>query len=206
MKTNLTACPDCDLMVELPEQLTAADAYCPRCQKLLREGHTDAVRRARFITLCGLTFFFPAMSLPLLEIHFHGASNTSSVIASIMAYHASGHRIAAMIVFAMVIIGPLLNFVVTGMAAFLRSTHWSYLPLLLRLNHHVREWSMLEVFMLSILVSIVKLRVDVEVIYGPGLICFMGLLVMMMAMVWAVDDHVFWTAIENPAEKELPIS
>lgn len=196
---SLRACPDCDALVRLPTLLAGADAYCPRCQRLLREGHTDAIRRARFISACGLFLYFPAMSLPLLEVEFFGTANNSSLAGSILSFFQSGHRLAAMVVFAMVVLAPFLNFLITGICAFISATRWPHLPWLLRVNHHIHEWSMLEVFMMGVLVSVVKLRNDVDVIIGPGLICFAGLLIMMMALVWAVDDHVFWDAIEADA-------
>ncbi len=193
----LTACPDCDLLVHLPADLSGADAHCPRCNKLLVEAHKDGLQRAYWLSAFGLIIYFPAMVLPMLELHLLGKAHASSLGAMPFALYDSGHRITALIVTAMIVFAPLINLAVTFASVLMVKKDWPYTSLLLRINHHVRHWSMLEVFMMGVIVSVIKMREQADVILGPGLISYVCLMLITAALAWAIDDAVFWEAYDE---------
>ncbi len=193
---RLTACPDCDLLVQLPPYLSGADAHCPRCNKLLIEAHHDGLQRAYWLSAFGLIIYFPAMLLPMLELHLLGKAHAASLGATPFALYDSGHRTTALIVTAMIVFAPLINLAVTFASASLVKQNWPHTPLLLRINHHVRHWSMLEVFMMGVIVSVIKMREQADVIIGLGLVSFACLMLITAALSWAVDDAVFWEAYD----------
>ena len=198
---QLTACPDCDLLLTLPMELSGADAHCPRCNKLLVEAHKDGLQRAYWLSAFGLIIYFPAMVLPMLELHLLGKAHTSSLGGSPFALYDSGHRTTAMIVTAMIVFAPLINLAITFISTVMIKQNWRHTPLLLRINHHVRHWSMLEVFMMGVIVSVIKMREQADVILGPGLISFVCLMLITAALAWAVDDAVFWEAYDDNRER-----
>jgi paraquat-inducible protein A len=66
-----------------------------------------------------------------------------------------------------------------------------------RLYHHLREWGMLEVYLMGILVAIVKLADLADLHLGVGMACFIALL---LAQVWlevSMSPHQVWDALED---------
>jgi paraquat-inducible protein A len=83
--------------------------------------------------------------------------------------------------------------------AVLLSIHWdvgrSYGLLLYRIYHHLRDWGMLEVYLIGILVAIVKLKDMADLSLGLGLICFIGLLLVQLALEAVMSPHQIWDAL-----------
>jgi paraquat-inducible protein A len=71
------------------------------------------------------------------------------------------------------------------------------LPHVLRFLEHVLPWSMMEVFMIGILVSIVKLAGMAKIIPGISLYSFLALIFVLAAMVVSVDSHLIWQKWEE---------
>jgi paraquat-inducible protein A len=99
----------------------------------------------------------------------------------------------------------ILVFITTILAPFVQVTCMLYLlvpirfgripaklPQVLRFLHGLQPWSMMEVFMLGILVSIVKLAKMAHIIPGISLISFIALIFVTAAMTVSLDSHLLW--------------
>ncbi|MCG6908241.1 MAG: paraquat-inducible protein A, partial [Desulfobacteraceae bacterium] len=62
----------------------------------------------------------------------------------------------------------------------------------------IAPWSMTEVFMLGILVSVVKLAKMAQIIPGPAAFCFMALIFVLAACMSSLDPHEIWGRWEGP--------
>jgi paraquat-inducible protein A len=66
------------------------------------------------------------------------------------------------------------------------------LPRVLRFLHSMGPWSMMEVFMVGILVSVVKLAKMAIIIPGISLYSFLALIFVLTAMTVSLDSHLIW--------------
>jgi paraquat-inducible protein A len=73
-----------------------------------------------------------------------------------------------------------------------------YLAHAFRLIITLKPWGMMEVFMLGILVSAVKLVKMATILPGVALFAFMSLIFVLAAMTVTLDDHLIWEQIEPP--------
>ncbi len=73
----------------------------------------------------------------------------------------------------------------------------SYGLLLYRIYHHLREWGMLEVYLMGTLVSIVKLIGLADVTLGFGLGCFVALLLIQVWLEVTMTPHQIWEALSG---------
>jgi paraquat-inducible protein A len=76
------------------------------------------------------------------------------------------------------------------------------LPFLLRTAHHLDEWGMLEVYMIGILVTIVKMLHMAHVEYDMGFLCFIGLLATTLSSSATMDRALFWREIGRQASEK----
>ncbi len=71
------------------------------------------------------------------------------------------------------------------------------MPLIFRLVRKFQPWSMMEVFMLAILVSIVKLAGMAQIIPGLSLYALLALIFVLAAIAAGIDPHLLWLKWEH---------
>ncbi|UTH73215.1 paraquat-inducible protein A [Chromobacterium sp. IIBBL 290-4] len=177
---GLTACHDCDLLLRLPSAgQGCVRMHCPRCGALLHERSDRGREMSCALALAGLILFALANSYPVLTLEMAGNRNAATLWQTALALHGQGMPEVALLVLFTGMVMPALQ---------LASLLYLQLPLLsgrpppgfptmMRLYGQVRPWCMVEVFLLGVLVSLVKLVHLASVHPGIGLWAFFGLIV-----------------------------
>ncbi len=194
-----TACPECDALLQALPVPAGSQSECPRCGHVLQEGRPDSVLHAVILSTIGLLLLPVSMGMPLLSLSTAGMRHDVSLTHAVLALGDSGYWEVATLVAVCALVMPFLNLwlvFTVGVVLQMREAP-AWLSLLLRLNHHVREWAMPEVFLLAVLVSVVKLKDMAELLPGVGLYCFVCLMVCTLLLETLVDQHELWQAYEN---------
>lgn len=195
---SFTACPECDLLLHDVEVPPGGESLCPRCGHVLREGRPDSVLHALILSVTGLCLFGPAIGLPLLSLSVTGLRQEASLAQAVLSLADSGFWEVGLMVALCAVIAPLLNlwlfFAVSITLQLRHASRW--LPALMRMNHHVREWAMPEVFLMGVLVSMVKLKDIADLLPGMGLYCFVCLMICALLLNSIIDEHELWQAWE----------
>ncbi|ABP80883.1 paraquat-inducible protein A [Stutzerimonas stutzeri] len=196
---QLAACPECDLLMLKPELSLGQVAECPRCScELFRLRHR-IVGPGLALVLAALLLYFPANFLPIMRLNLLGRVTDDTVWSGVLSLYSSGMQGVAVVVFLCSMAVPLLK-LLCQLAVLLCIALDRAKPLgmlLYRTYHHLREWGMLEVYLLGILVSIIKLRDMAELSLGIGLGCFVGLLVVQVWLELVMSPHQVWEALSE---------
>lgn len=199
---SLTACADCDLLIEELPLTEGCNATCPRCGHIIKEARPNSVMNALVLSSTGLILFIPAISLPVLSMSVAGLRADASLITSIISLFHNGYWHVGTLVALFAIIMPLLNlwlsFVISLTITLKQPPH--LLRWFLRSNHHAREWSMTEVFFLGVLVSIVKLKDLAHLLPDVGLFCYLGLMLTCILLNTTVEEHELWQSLDAEHE------
>jgi paraquat-inducible protein A len=197
-KTELAGCPQCDLLMTLSPLSAGQRAVCPRCGALIRQAGTDPIGKPLALAAAALLLFFPANVLPILALDILGHGSVSTVVGAVQVLFSGGLSLVGLMVLFCSILAPLaamgLLFVVLFFLRLGRGP--SFLPGFFRFYLHLDSWAMLEVYMIGLLVSIVKLLDMARVDVGIGLFCFIGLLITSLAAKAALDRTAVWERIE----------
>lgn len=196
---RVTACAECDLLLEEVPLAPKCNALCPRCGHVVREGRPDTVMNALVLSVTGLVLFIPAVGLPILSMSVAGLRADASLIHSALALLDAGYWHVSALVLIFAVVMPFLNLwlmLVIGLTIRLRQ-FMGWLPWLLRMNHHAREWSMTEVFFLGVLVAIVKLKDLAHLLPDAGLFCYLGLMVTCILLNSTTEEHELWQALND---------
>lgn len=196
---QLVACHECDLLMRKPELAPEQKACCPRCGFELFAQRAQVVRRSLALVLTALVLFLPANFLPIMQLNLLGQTTQDTVWSGVVGLYRSGMLAVAGVVLLCSMVVPLLKLLCQLMVLLcirwrmaLGWGRWLY-----RSYHHLREWGMLEVYLMGILVSIVKLMDMADLTLGMGLFCFIGVL---LAQVWlevTMSSHQIWQALED---------
>jgi paraquat-inducible protein A len=193
---DIVACKTCGLVQRLEELHPGMAAECCRCGSIVTKRKVNSLGRTTAFALAALIFYVPANIYPILRMDYHGAHSESTVWDGCVSLFQQGQWLVAVIVFCASILIPLfklLGLFFLASTAKLASTHrqqertWIYKIILV-----IGPWAMLDVFLLAILVSIVKLQQLATVLPGPGILAFTAMVVLTILSSTSFDPKLIW--------------
>ncbi|TBV00300.1 paraquat-inducible protein A [Phytopseudomonas dryadis] len=198
---ELIACHECDLLMRKPHIADGERAECPRCGYELYSHRHQVVRRSMALVLAALLLYVPANFLPIMHLSLLGQRSEDTVWSGVLGLYDSGMQEVAVVVFLCSMAVPLLKLLcqLLVLLSIRLAVGRGYGLLLYRIYHHLRDWGMLEVYLMGILVSIVKLADIAALTLGFGLFCFIALLLVQVWLEVTMSPHQIWEALSGEA-------
>ena len=196
---RLIACHECDLLQTLPEVAARSAARCVRCDALLRRNPGGGLERTLAL-LCAAAVLYALVHLnPLVGLELQGTTVEVTLLSAIRVLWAEGAQAVAALVFATVVLFPLLevSLLVTLLMLARAGRRSQVFPLLFRLVHSLRPWGMVEVLLLGMLVSLVKLSHLASVILGVAFWAIAALIVVLAAAARSYDPAQLWSEAQR---------
>ena len=200
----LTACHGCDLLVEEGTIPPRSKALCPRCGSFLYELKENTVNNTLALVITGLLLLWPAVSLPMMKMTILGDTAFNTLLNAVIKIYQAGYYWVAFVVFFTSILAPLAKlFVLLTVLLHIKLNRYTQLlPRLFRYYVKLDAWEMLDVYMISMLVSVIKLF-DIAAIHaGMGLYCYVGLLLISILVTVKLDKKQIWECIEALCKKK----
>jgi paraquat-inducible protein A len=205
---HLIACHECDTLFRKPRLVGRTVARCPRCGASLYRGVSRKLDAICAMTLAALITFVIAQGFPIVELETNGITTQTTLFGALVALWSEDMQIVAVMVFCSTILFPLTELV--ALLYVLVPLRAGYVPAyfnrVLRAIQFVRPWGMIEVFMLGVLITIVKMVSLARVIPEAALFAF-GALTLMFAVVVTFDPRVLWDVADElgaPDDQPLP--
>ncbi len=193
------ACLECDLVLPMPELGEGQRANCPRCGHTLTSRPLDGFQRSLAFTLAAAVFLAAACMFPFLAMKAGGLENAITLIESALEIYENGQPVVALLVGAFILVIPAA--VLLGMLALLipllqgRNAPW--LVASGRLVFGLSPWSMVEVFVIGVIVSLVKLAAMASITLGISFWSYAAFTVCLTAALASLDRAYVWDAIER---------
>ena len=207
---GLMRCHDCGylsgLETDLPISEQHESRHCGRCGGHLHSRIPDSFHRASALVMSGFILYIPANIFPIMTVTKFGSGDPHTIVGGIVALMHSGMVPIALLVFIASILVPLLK--LASMSILLLIVHFRW-----RINGRiwagvyraiafVGRWSMLDIFMISILVSLVDLGGVAQIIAGPAATAFAAVVVLTMLAANNFDPRLLWDSQEDDYEHE----
>lgn len=188
------ACHACDLVQDIPPMPTGASARCARCGTVLFRAKVNSIDRTLAWTIAGLVLYAVAVTFPFLAMKSGPIDQETTLLSGIQQLYLQGEYILASLVLLTCLLVPLLQMIILL---------FIFIPLKInirvnnlipffRLFQHLKAWSMMEIYLLGILVAIVKLAKMATIVPGLAVAAF-GLLVFVLTFaISSVDTHMVW--------------
>lgn len=195
---QLLSCRSCGLVSR-----AHSGESCPRCDAVLRARKPDSLARTWALLAAAAVLYIPANTLPVLTAIRLGRGQPSTILGGVEQLAAAGMWPLAVLVFFASITVPMLKLI--GLSIMLISVHRrarGHLhdrTVLYRIVDAIGRWSMIDVFMISILVGLVRLGFIASVTPGPGAIAFAAVVILTMLASISFDPRLMWDAAgRNP--------
>ena len=157
------------------------------------------------LVIAAMIFYIPANVLPVTRVISFGKAQTDTIMSGVIYFVQSGSWPIALVIFVASIFVPLLKlFVLTYL---LISVHikskWrpKDRTRLYRITEAVGRWSMVDIYVITILVALVKLGALATIEAGPGAVFFAGVVVITMFAAMSFDPRLIWDAQELNHER-----
>ena len=193
MDAGLLPCLTCGLLSRRPRGSAAA---CPRCGARLHERKPFSLMRTWLFLVAAMILYIPANVLPIMETESIFDSQSDTIMSGVVFLWTTGSWALAVIVFVASIMVPLLKMLaqLTLLIAVHRGVrkHCYDLTRLYRLLELIGRWSMLDIYVLAVLVTLVQLRVFATVTPASGALAFGGVVVLTMLATISFDPRLIW--------------
>ncbi len=194
-------CHACGQVNRVGQLEPGSHAHCQRCGSALHFRKTNSLARTGALVLAAAFLYIPANIFPVMTVISFGKGEPDTILSGVKhLIHGGLWPLAALVFFASVAV-PMLKLV--GMALLIITTKmgssWRLRDrtLLYRIIEGIGRWSMIDIFMISILVGLVKLGQVATIEPGVGAVSFAAVVIITMIASELFDPKLMWDAAEQ---------
>lgn len=196
-QAGLALCPKCHKV----NKLVAEPIQCSRCNGYFHQRKYNSLQFTLAWNLAALLAFIPANYYPIMFVYQLGIPREATILSGIGEFVDHGLYPIAVIIFTASIIVPLLKIVGLFVLVYKASTGIRLQPDKHSKFYHVLEflgpWSMLDVFVVALMVTVVELGFVTSVAAGPAINYFTMTVIFTMIAANSFDPRLLWDKSEQ---------
>ena len=190
---GLLVCLECRATVRA---VKAAHARCPRCHAHLHERKPYSLAVTTALVVCAALLYIPANVLPVMDTRTLFDDERDTIMSGVLVLLESGSWPIAVLVFIASIVVPLLKILALGVLLY---SAWRGSPRgrlqrseLYRMVEFVGRWSMLDIYAISLLSTLVQIQSFASIIVGWGAWAFAAVVVLTLLAARTFDERLLW--------------
>jgi len=196
---GLLSCHVCGQVSRVPPGLHVV--RCPRCASQLHGRKPDSISRTWALLIAAMILYVPANLLPMMKTSSLFGSQSDTIMSGVVYFWTSGSWYLALIIFFASIMVPLLKMLalMVLLVTAQRRSRWQLeqRARLYRLVEFVGRWSMLDIYVVAVIVALVQLNALATILPGAGAIAFGTVVILTMFAAMSFDPRLIW----DPSEK-----
>ncbi|MDJ0804200.1 MAG: paraquat-inducible protein A [Desulfobacterales bacterium] len=200
-RLGMVACHRCHLL----SRRVQAPADCPRCGASLHSRKPNSIARAWALVLAAVVFYIPANVLPITHTTSLGVVQSDTIMSGVIYFIQTGSWPVALVIFVASVFVPLMKLMILAGLLMSVQRRWQWRPLdrtrLYRITEVIGRWSMLDIYVVTILVALVHLGALATIEAGPGAVFFAAVVVITMLAAEAFDPRLIWDNMENSNDR-----
>ncbi len=189
-QTSLMGCLHCH------QANSSNSLMCIRCEAPLEHRKTNSVQRTLALTLSALFLYIPANIFAILQVTKLQHMKSYTIFKGVEDFIYSGMWPTALLVFTASIAIPLFKLVTLAILLLSTKSKSSIYPTTLtrlyRFIDFIGRWSMIDIFMLSVLVGLVHFGELAQITSGPGSLYFAAVVILTIFAVSSFDPRLIW--------------
>jgi paraquat-inducible protein A len=189
--SNIVECHECALSVDISLLNERQKALCPRCGLVLTAKHHNALDRIMAYSITAIFFLLLSLPFEFLSFRSNGIERKIDILASLTILNNNNYHVLAVLeVLTIFVIPALILFSLIYLIIPLRK---GYYPrsgqYLLKLVYKLMPWSMVEIFVVGVLVSLIKIISLADISLGPSFFAYILFSLAMTSAVLNLDKH-----------------
>ena len=209
-KAGLISCHFCHTLCKLPTSPETSNntpspyndsLYCPCCRSRLYSRIPNSLGRTWALLIAAFILYIPANTLPIMTVIFWGEGQPDTILSGVTHLFAAGMWPLALVIFIASIFIPILKLLT--LFGLLLSLHFKvqWRPkdrtVLYRITEFIGRWSMVDVFVIALLVALVQFGNTASVSPNLGALSFAAVVILTMFAAHTFDPRLIWDALEE---------
>lgn len=198
---GIAQCPHCHRLLRMKPISVSQRALCPRCGGAVGFRKPNSLARTWAWLITATILIVPANLYPVMTVISMGKGQPDTIMSGVIHLMEAGMYPIAVVVFIASVFVPLMKLL--GILVLLLVVHWRLhlsprqCTVMYRWIEFIGRWSMLDLFMISILVTLVDLGAIATVAAGTGATAFAGVVVTTMFAAATFDPRLIWDLEEH---------
>jgi paraquat-inducible protein A len=196
---GLVSCPTCGRVQ--PRVQRGVSARCTRCGATLHERNPDSLTRTWALLIAAALLYIPANLLPVMHTASLTGDEDDTIMSGIVYFWTSGSWPLAVIVFIASILVPMLKIFVLALLSITAGRRSTWRPAerarLYRLVEFIGRWSMLDIFVVTLTVALVRFQSLAVITARPGAIAFGSVVILTMMASMQFDPRLIWDPVDD---------
>ncbi len=198
-RAGLLVCHSCAQLNRRTEE--PVDLECARCGAALHWRKPDSLLLSWILLAMAMVLYVPANMMPVIESGSLFGSQRDTILSGVIFLWNTGDWLIASIIFVASIVLPGAKLAGLTMLLYTAQRRSKWRPALrarvFRAMEAVGRWSMVDIFVVAILVALVQFRAIAEVQAGPGAVAFAAVVILTMFAAMAFDPRLIWDPVDG---------
>ena len=204
LECGVSACPVCHQTVKISFPERKKVALCPRCGSEVHPRTPDSIQQTWALVIASIVFYIPANLLPMMHVQTFAGTESDTIISGVIYFMESGSYLIGFVIFVASIIVPSVKLIILIYllisAQKLSCTRQRQRRHLYRLTEIVGRWSMVDVYVVGIMVALVHFGGLTEIKAGAGANFFLLVVIVTMFAAMRFDPRLIWDTKECHAK------
>ena len=201
LKASLVSCHICHLVCRDPLIRSRLGSTCPRCGAVLHQRKPNSISRTWALVMAAFIFYIPANVLPITLTTSLGKTQSDTIMSGVIYFITTGSWPIALVIFIASIVVPLAKLLILTflLISLQRKSQWRPhdRTRLYRITEAIGRWSMLDIYVVTILVALVKLGALASIEAGPAAVFFAAVVVITIFAAMSFDPRLIWDSMEK---------
>ncbi len=205
LSTSMTGCHTCNQVVRVQPEYHHHTLLCPRCGDRLHPRIHHSLLITWMLVCLAFVFYIPANILPMTRVVGLGQIQEDTIMSGVIYFIQSGSWYIGMVIFIASIFVPMLKL---GLLMYLlisvrRKSQWRprERTRIYRITELIGRWSMVDIYVVTILVALVNLGVLADIDAGPAALYFAAVVIRTIFAAKSFDPRLIWDNIEPEQEQ-----
>jgi paraquat-inducible protein A len=196
MEAGIMHCHDCGLLIQSEKNNSSLAFICPRCNADVHFRKPQSIAATWALLITAAIFFIPANLLPIMRVDFLGSSEYSTILDGILYFFHEKEYGIGLIIFIASVLVPLFKMV--GLSIILLSIKFKWRrglrhkTAMFRFIVFVGRWSMLDIFVIALMATLVKFGNFTTTLAAPAASYFAAVVVCTMFAAHTFDSRLLW--------------
>ncbi|WP_051987341.1 paraquat-inducible protein A [Glaciecola punicea] len=192
---GLANCRSCQLLSDVNV------GNCPRCNDTLYLRSPNSIQRTLALIITAILLYIPANIYPIMNTVLFNDKTASTIVGGVVLFVESGSYFIAAVIFAASVLIPIAKMLIILWLCYAtsRQSHLSRpeLSRLYRATEFIGKWSMIDIFVVAILVALVHITGIMVVEPGTAAQAFAGVVILTMIAAHQFDARLIWDKQKN---------
>ena len=201
---GILICTECHELNK--QEADSEEQLCTRCGALIHARRPNSLKRTWALLITAAILYIPANLLPIMTVNSLGQGDPSTIMSGVIQLVQHGMFPIAAVVFIASILVPTFKLVGIGLLLFSVQRHQPLSAqqriVMYRFIEFIGRWSMLDIFVIAILVAVVNFGRLASVEANLGAAAFASVVILTMLAAVTFDPRLIWDNTESDDDHE----